>query len=252
MKAGKKERKKLRPVALSLGGFDPSGGAGVLADIKTFEQNKVFGIAVNTCLTIQNDVSFHSVHWLDSHQITSALTLLSGRYDVKAIKLGMHKAIDDVLFNVQLLKKLWPDARVVWDPVMKSSSGYDLEIPLERKLLGKLFSRIDLVTPNLPELERLSVARGAKVPGKCAVLVKGGHAPGKYSEDMLFENRKLVKTFSAKRIRSGEKHGSGCVLSSAIAANLAKGLTLETSIRRAKEYISKFLGSNETLNGYHC
>ncbi|MBC7861611.1 MAG: bifunctional hydroxymethylpyrimidine kinase/phosphomethylpyrimidine kinase, partial [Bacteroidia bacterium] len=86
---------------------------------------------------------------------------------------------------------------------------------------------------------------------KCAYLVKGGHGSGNFSEDLLFEKGKLVKIYTAKRIPDGEKHGSGCVLSSAITANLAKGVNLKTAISNAKIYIGKFLKSNPTLNGYH-
>jgi hydroxymethylpyrimidine/phosphomethylpyrimidine kinase len=243
--------KNFRPVALTLGGFDPSGGAGVLADIKTFEMNKVYGLAVNTCITIQSDRDFHSVKWMDEVGITDSLILLSKRYKVKAVKLGMHKNLESVLFTVRLLKKTWPACRIVWDPVMKSSSGYDLNWQPGNTTLGKILSKIDLVTPNLPEFEKLKTVHGRDLSEAGACLIKGGHSQGKTSEDLLFENGKLKKTFVSKRIRKGEKHGSGCVFSSAITANLAKGLNLPDSVFNAKKYIRKFLKSNSTLSGYH-
>jgi hydroxymethylpyrimidine/phosphomethylpyrimidine kinase len=244
--------KNFRPVALTLAGFDPSGGAGVLADVKTFEANKVYGLAVNTCITIQNDIDFASVKWLQGQDIIESLTLLSRRYNVRAVKMGMHKNIDDVLFHVELLKEFWPGVKIVWDPVMGSSSGFDLKMKIEKKLLEKVLERITLVTPNLPELEKLRAASGGSIVSTCSYLVKGGHAHGKFSEDLLFEKGKLVKTFSSKRIEGGEKHGSGCVLSSAIAAGLAKGQSLRTAVANGKKYIDKFLKSNKTLSGYHA
>jgi hydroxymethylpyrimidine/phosphomethylpyrimidine kinase len=250
MKSSKYDN-SFRPVALSLGGFDPSAGAGVLADVKTFELNKVYGIAVNTCVTIQNDIDFASVRWCSDDEIIESLTLLSDRYDVKAAKLGMHRNIDEVLFHVELLKQLWPKVKIVWDPVMASSSGFDLKMKIEKKILEKVLSKIDLVTPNLPELEKLRIENGGQLSGSCAYLVKGGHANGKDSEDLLFEKGKLKKVYRSKRIAGGEKHGSGCVLSSAVASGLAKGNSIQVSIVNAKKYINNFLKSNKSLSGYH-
>ncbi len=152
LKKEKNYDKNFRPVALTLAGFDPSGGAGVLADVKTFEKNKVYGLAVNTCITFQNDKHFAGIKWLSDQEIIESLTLLSQRYNVRAAKLGMHKNIDEVLFHVGLLKKYWPQIKIVWDPVMGSSSGFDLKLKIEKNLLEKVLSKITLVTPNLPEL----------------------------------------------------------------------------------------------------
>lgn len=244
-------KKTLRPVVLSLGGFDPCGGAGVLADVKTFEMNKVYGLAVNTCITIQNDKTFISAKWENRKSISLALQILAKRYSVRSAKLGMHKNIEEVLFNVKLLKKIWPHIIIVWDPVMVTSSGYDLNINVNKSTLKNILSKINLVTPNILELEKIRTYTGGKLFLKCAYLVKGGHSKEKFSEDILFEKGKAIKKYKSKRILNGEKHGSGCVLSSAIAANLAKGNNLSVSIKKAKKYINKFLGSSDCLNGYH-
>lgn len=243
--------KNFRPVALTVAGFDPSGGAGVLADIKTFEASKVYGVAANTCITIQNDVNFDSLKWMQPDNIIETLSLLSQRYNVRAAKLGMHKSIQDVLFHVDLLREFWPDVKIVWDPVLKSSSGYDLKMKIERAMLEKVLRRVTLITPNLPELERLRAAGGGNLPFECLYLVKGGHAGGSNSSDLLFSGGRLIRTFSGKRLPGAEKHGSGCVMSAAITAGLAKGQGMNTAIKNAKDYARKFLLSNKTLSGYH-
>jgi hydroxymethylpyrimidine/phosphomethylpyrimidine kinase len=248
---------KFRPVALTIAGFDPSGGAGVLADIKTFENSGVYGIAVITCNTHQNDTVFKGITWLSKKEKEKNIALLAVRIHVKAAKLGMHKNLDDVLHSVKLCKKYFPDAKIIWDPVLAASAGFDLNIKIQKNTLNKILFSIFLVTPNQNEACRLGESNDAnkaaiKLSEQCPTLLKGGHSPDKKtSEDCLFAYGKLKKTFSFVRMKKVEKHGSGCVLSASITASLAKGDALEIAIGNGKEYVTDFLKSNNTLLGYH-
>ena len=248
---------KFRPVALTIAGFDPSGGAGVLADIKTFDGMGVYGLAIITGNTHQNDISFKDVTWLDKKEKQKNIALLAERFPVKAVKLGMHKNLKDVSHSIKLCKKYFPDAKIIWDPVLAASAGYKLKMKIEKDTLDKILSPLSLATPNQLEACKLEASKDAidaaiHISDACPVLLKGGHSTDKkVSVDYLFVNGKLKKEFSSSRIKGDGKHGSGCVLSSAITASLAKGDTLENAISKGKEYVTNFLKSNNTLLGYH-
>jgi hydroxymethylpyrimidine/phosphomethylpyrimidine kinase len=248
---------KFKPVVLTIAGYDPSGGAGVLADIKTFENSGVYGIAVITCNTHQNDKVFEGITWLSKNEKEKNMTLLAERFHVKAAKLGMHKNLDDVLHSIKLCKKYFPDAKIVWDPVLAASAGFDLNIKIKNNALNKILFSIFLVTPNQNEACSLGESKDAdkaaiKLSEQCPTLLKGGHSSDKKeSEDCLFAYGKLKKTFPSARMKKVEKHGSGCVLSASITASLAKGDTLENAIGKGKSYVINFLKSNNTLLGYH-
>lgn len=248
---------KFKPVALTIAGYDSSGGAGVLADIKTFECSGVYGIAVITCNTHQNDKSFEGITWLSKSEKEKNIALLSERFHVRAAKLGMHKNLDDVLHSVKLCRKYFPDAKIVWDPILAASAGFDLNIKIQKRALNQILFSISLVTPNQSEACKLGESKDAnkaaiKLSEQCPTLLKGGHSSDKkVSEDYLFAYGKLKTTFPSIRLVKAEKHGSGCVLSASIAASLAKGDTLETAIDKGKKYVTDFLKSNNTLLGYH-
>jgi hydroxymethylpyrimidine/phosphomethylpyrimidine kinase len=244
-------------VALTIAGFDPSGGAGVLADIKTFECSGVYGVGVITCNTHQNDSVFRGVSWVSKKEKEKNMALLASRFPVKAAKLGMHKNLKDVLHSVKLCQKYFPNAQLVWDPILSASAGFDLDIKIQKEALNKILTSLFLVTPNQHEackLGRLKIAEKAatSLSKKCPVLLKGGHSTDKkVSADLLFVKGKLKKTYSSSRIKGNGKHGSGCVFSAAITASLTKGDTLENAINRGKKYVTEFLKSNDTLTGYH-
>lgn len=248
---------KFRPVALTIAGYDPSGAAGVLADIKTFESSGVYGVAVITGNTHQNDVAFNGVMWLDKKEKKKNIVLLAARFPIRAIKLGMHKNLKDVLHSVKLCQKYFPNAKIVWDPILAASAGFDLNIKIQKQALHKILSSLSLLTPNQHEVRKLGESKSAKKSAinlsmECSTLLKGGHsADEKNSADNLFVRGKLKKKYSSQRIKGEGKHGSGCVLSAAITASLAKGYTLENAISEGKKYVTGFLKSNNTLLGYH-
>jgi hydroxymethylpyrimidine/phosphomethylpyrimidine kinase len=249
-------KENFRPVALSVAAFDPSGGAGVLADVKTFESLKVYGLSVLTGNTFQNDNTFKGISWLGREQKEVNFSLLADRFNVSAIKLGMHQNLEEVWHTVNLCRQYFPKAFILWDPVLSASAGYDLEIEMQKELLEIILSNITLITPNWKEVQRLTNADDAlacavELSALTSVLLKGGHSGENQAEDRLYQKGALSGSFVSERIQNAEKHGSGCVLSAAICSGLALGFELPEAIAKGKEYVTEFLRSNRTLLGYH-
>ena len=245
----------MRPYALTIAGFDPSAGAGLLADVKTLEASGVYGLGVCTALTVQNDVAFERVHWVPAAEIRDQLRILFARFQVGFIKIGLVESLPQLLKLIGWLKHQKPGLQIVWDPVLKATAGYEFHHATDRELIRALCVEMALITPNQPEMLRLwpgesAETAAAAVAAFCPVLLKGGHAEGEFSTDVLLEGGRQ-HTFSAARLPHGEKHGSGCVLSSAVLAGLAKGEGLVEACRTGKEYTTAFLASNDSLLGYH-
>lgn len=244
---------KERPFVMSIAGFDPSGGAGVLADIKTFEQVKVQGLAVCTAMTLQTESQCLSLEWQSLEGIVNSIHVLMKKYDVKAVKIGVVK---DAEFLNEIIKTITlhnSEAKIIWDPVLKSTSEFsffDLNTILQLK---NIIQNIDLITPNYYEYNILQEAGLFEITeNSCSILIKGGHREDKIGTDILIVNGKEI-SIEPNDVASDfcPKHGSGCVLSSAIASYLAKGENLENACRKGKFYIEKFLTSNPTLLGFH-
>ncbi|MDT0690279.1 hydroxymethylpyrimidine/phosphomethylpyrimidine kinase [Salegentibacter sp. F188] len=246
-----------RPFVLSIAGFDPSGGAGLLADIKTFENLGCYGLAVNTANTIQNDIKFEACHWTSEEIITQQLELLLERFPLEVVKIGivknfqvLNKIIDKLLFKNKSI-------RVIWDPVLKSSNGFSFQEPKEfQENLESILDKIFLVTPNFDELQifysELTMEETIRrISSKTNLYLKGGHRMANIGLDELFTPEGEYLSFEPGRNDCSEKHGSGCILSSALVAHLALGNSLPEAARKAKDYIEKVLESNQTLLGYH-
>ena len=245
---------KERPCVLSIAGFDPSGGAGVLADIKTFEQHKVLGMGVVTGLTFQNDSEFDGVKWVATDEILRQIEILTRKYKFEFVKVGMLESLESLEKIISKVKS--QKSKVIWDPIIKTSSGFDIHKNFEKEKLISILKNIYLLTPNTDEIKILSgendEMKGAKELSKyCNVFLKRGHAEKKKGYDYLFTTEGNVFPFRPKKLSETRKHGSGCVLSSAITANLANGLSLQRSCLKGKDYVTKFLMSNKTLLGYH-
>jgi len=230
-----------RNFCLTIAGFDPSAGAGILADIKAFEHSKVYGQAVCTALTIQNEEHFEKTNWISWECIKSQLEILSRVRKFNYIKIGLVESPQILEKILKWLRKKYPKTFIIWDPILKASSGFEFHRQ-NASTWRKLLSYINLITPNLPEAEFLGISKGSP---KTAVLVKGGHSlNSKNSNDLLFIPNSPPIAFSAKRIKGVERHGSGCVLSALILANYLKYKELEKAIRKSKSSIRKFF-----LNG---
>jgi hydroxymethylpyrimidine/phosphomethylpyrimidine kinase len=245
----------MRPYALTIAGFDPSAGAGVLADVKVLEANGVYGLAACTALTVQNDVAFERVSWVPLADVQRQIQLLLARFSVNFVKIGLIESLPVLLELIQWLKAQNPAVRIIWDPVLRATAGYEFHARPKAGLLQAICRELALLTPNQPEALRLCPAATAQAAAEalaawCPVLLKGGHATGPAATDLLLAGGER-HALSAPRLPHGEKHGSGCVLSAAVLARLALGDALGAACRAGKTYTAAFLGSNDTLLGYH-
>ena len=241
------------PVVLTIAGIDPSGGAGIVADIKTIAAFGCFPAAAITSITFQNAQRVVGAE----HQIAATLRAqvepIVQDAQVAAAKTGMLPTAQIVAEVVRLFRELHLPAPVV-DPVMISTSGHDLIGDAAFEILkNDLLPLSRVVTPNIPEAERLAgfsihteadmkrAAEAIKTLGAPAVLVKGGHRLQSQAEalDILIDDTGAFTEFRAEYVEVGEVHGSGCTLSAAIAASLGKGMSLADAVGAAKEYLTK-------------
>ncbi|WP_281238046.1 hydroxymethylpyrimidine/phosphomethylpyrimidine kinase [Flavobacterium praedii] len=245
-----------RPIVLTIAGFDPSGGAGVLADIKTFEQHKVYGFAINTANTIQTDQLFCKIGWTSLDFILESITTLFENHSIEVVKIGIVPSLDYLNKIIFCLKKISPSIKIIWDPILKSSTEFDFLFLKNQTLLIKILEQIDLITPNYNEIMHFNPeAQNIKMTVKlysiyCSILLKGGHNPTEIGVDYLYSKNSTYR-FPPKTNKCHEKHGSGCILSAAITANLALGQNLKTACKNAKKYTENYLQSNPTKLGFH-
>ena len=238
--------------ALSIAGFDPSAGAGVLSDVKTFEGNGVYGFGVATAITFQNDIEFDAVEWLPADSILRQVSVLLRRFPIRYIKIGLIRDFELLQQLITYLHREIPDPVIVFDPILSASAGFRFH---DAPCLATGIKGISVITPNIPEAQALFGVdeQEEKLLGLSQyhdIYLKGGHADGQMVQDVLYHNgNKLVITHD--RLATGAKHGSGCVLSSALAAGLALGETIELSAQRASDYVHGFLASSDTLLGHH-
>ena len=245
-----------RPYVLSIAGFDPSGGAGVLADVKTFEANKVYGFGVMSALTFQNDSEFEKVEWIPLEKIMEQISVLQKRFQFDYIKIGLIENLEVLNQLILNLKSNISNPKIIWDPILKATAGFDFHNEINKKLLEEICKNIFLITPNMEEIRILmnendELKAAQDLSSFCNVFLKGGHNENDLGRDFLFTTEGKEFSFRAKQKVEVGKHGSGCVLSSAIIANLARGYKLHRACLRAKQYTAEFLNSNKNLLGYH-
>ncbi len=243
--------------ALTIAGSDPSGGAGIGADIKTMTMNGVYAMSVITALTVQNTIGVRAIQELAPDFLKQQIDAVFEDIFPDSVKIGMASSSELISVIANRLK-YHKAKNIVVDPVMVATSGSALmKTDAVKALTDELLPIATLVTPNIPEAEVLSgfsienkedmhkVAKAIGDSFSCSVLLKGGHNIND-ANDLLYENGKC-HWFEGKRIGNPNTHGTGCTLSSAIAANLAKGFTLSESVQRAKEYISGALSAQLDL-----
>lgn len=244
------------PFVLSIAGFDPSAGAGLLADIKTFEQLGVYGLSVCSAQTIQRPGRFADLRWAEADWVERQLAFLLQSYTPKVVKIGI---IGDLALLGRLLDQLaalTAPPLVVWDPVLSASAGFDFQQADAFEDLKALIERVDVFMPNRQELERLwpkqsPLAVAQTISQQTALLLKGGHDPQLKGLDQLFLAGELAAQWPPKMIAPYDKHGTGCVLSSALTAFLALGQPLITAFGKAKDYNLQFMNSQPSLLGWH-
>ena len=251
------------PIALTIAGSDSSGGAGSQADLKSFAASGVYGASVITALTAQNTRGVTAVHPVPPEFVTAQIEAVFDDLAVAAVKIGMVAQADVISAIVAGLDRYKP-GHVVVDPVMVATSGDRLLQPdAVAALRADLLPRADLITPNLPEAAALlgeavatdeaavlAQARRLLSFGSRAVLVKGGHGKGPESIDYLVTAERTVR-LAAPRIATANTHGTGCSLSSAIAAHLGRGDDLETAVRAGKAFVSAAIAAPDRLRVGH-
>ena len=243
--------------ALSIAGSDSSGGAGIQADIKTMSMNGVYAMTAITALTAQNTTGVRAIQEVTPEFLSQQIDAVFEDIFPDAVKIGMIPSSALIRTTAERLR--FHHARnVIVDPVMVATSGSTLmKSDAVETLVKELLPLAALVTPNIPEAQVLSgmtilgekdmVDAAKKISGDCgcAVLLKGGHSTTD-SNDLLCDGESIV-WFHGKRIDNPNTHGTGCTLSSAIAANLAKGFSLSEAVSRAKDYISCALAAQLNL-----
>ncbi len=245
-----------RPFVLSIAGFDPSAGAGVLADVKTFEQHRVHGFAINTGNTIQTESEFFEMQWTTLDFVLRSIEVLFQKYAIKAVKIGIVPSLEYLKEIIFMIKKLSSTTKIIWDTVLKSTTDFSFLNIRHQSVLIEILQQIDLITPNYNEIiqlaptEKKADVTAQKLSKYCAILLKGGHNPEETGVDYLYTETANFRLLPNNNLVF-EKHGSGCVLSSAITANIALGQDLKTACNNAKRYIETYLASNPTQLGYH-
>jgi hydroxymethylpyrimidine/phosphomethylpyrimidine kinase len=251
------------PIALTIAGSDSSAGAGIQADLKTFAALGVYGASVITALTAQNTRGVTGIHLVPSGFVTAQMDAVFGDLAVKAVKIGMVAQLATIDAVAAGLTR-WSPRHIVLDPVMLATSGARLlAAPAIAALREKLIPQASLITPNLPEAaalldEPVAVGEAAiesqgqrlLAMGCPAVLIKGGHGQGAESIDYLVRSSGTV-ALAAPRIATQNTHGTGCSLSSAIAAGLAKGEEMDTAVRNAKIWVSAAIAAADRLGVGH-
>jgi len=247
-------------IALTIAGSDSSGGAGIQADLKTFSALNVYGASVITALTAQNTLGVEAVHVVPAEFVLKQIEAVARDLKVDAVKIGML-ATSAVIEAVAEGLKAFARVPVVLDPVMVAASGDALlDDDAVETLRSVLLPRAALITPNLPEAAKLlgrgeakneremfAQAKALRGLGAQAVLIKGGHAVGANAVDVLVDEEGELR-LEAPRLKTGNTHGTGCTLSSAIAAELAKGASLRQAVGRAKAYVTAAIAAANELH----
>lgn len=247
---------------LSIAGSDSGGGAGIQADLKTFAALGVYGMTALTALTAQNTQGVQAIHAIPSAFLKSQIESVCDDIGVDAVKIGMLHTPEMVEVVAWAMDRYqW--CNVILDPVMVATSGDRLinEETVEG-IVRELFPRVSLITPNLDEVQVLlgympmaqedlmRAAKDLQGMGAKAVLVKGGHLPGEMVVDVYLGADQHIQVFKSPRIHSLNVHGTGCTLSSAIAAGLAKGQSMELSLTHARAFIAQAIeGAREVKTG---
>ena len=248
------------PVALTIAGFDPSGGAGVVADIKTFTAFGCFAAAAVTSLTFQNTTGVFGAAHQTAETVRAQVLPVVEDFHVAGLKTGMLPTREVIVEVARLLREtsLRETTAPVIDPVVRSTSGYDLiDDDALAALRSELLPLARVVTPNIPEAERLTnltikteadmrrAAQAIREMGARAVLVKGGHLSGDALD--VLDDGGQVQLFRAPRLRTDATHGTGCTLAAAIAACLARGMNLAEAVATAKRFVTAAIKQSPQL-----
>ena len=255
-------RKKSYPIVLSIAGSDSSGGAGIQADLKTLSALGVYGATAITAITVQNTLGVHSQLAIDPQIVYDQIIAVVDDLHPHFVKIGMLANVEIVNAVAEALNKY--NIQIILDPVIISTSGHRLlSIEAQQTIKERLIPISTLVTPNIPEMEALTnmplgslskkgcAARYLLDLGAKAILIKGGHEEGNTKSDILFstsESGIQTSTFTSETTLTKNTHGTGCTLSSAITAFMARGLDIIDAIAAAKRYVSEAIRAGADIN----
>jgi hydroxymethylpyrimidine kinase/phosphomethylpyrimidine kinase len=255
------------PVCLTIAGLDPSGGAGIIADIRTFSAFGCFPAAAVSSITFQNTVGVFGAEHQSSESVRLQVEPIIEDYDIATAKTGMLPTREVIEETARLIRSI-VDIPLVVDPVVRSTSGFDLiDDDALRSLIGVIFPLSNVVTPNLPEAERIAgmkivsaadvrtAAKAMQSMGAKNILIKGGHlfkesAEPRKAVDHLFIGDE-VHVLESDYIETTATHGTGCTLAAAVAANLALGKNLVEAVRIAKEFVTEAIRTAPMLGHGH-
>jgi hydroxymethylpyrimidine/phosphomethylpyrimidine kinase len=246
---------KLRNYVLTIAGFDPCSGAGLTADIKTFEQHKVYGLSICTAITLQTEDQFYTIRWEKVEDIIKSMEVLLDKYPVTVIKTGILPSLIYLDKIVSFLHLKYPTIKIIIDPILKSSTGFDFIKDTNKEFFYSILKKCYLITPNIEEVVLITGNKNENIAAKeishhCNVFLKGGHSHEKPGTDYLYTENEFIE-YKPTHTDGTMKHGSGCILSASIAANIALGFSLREACKLSKQYIEKKLSSNSTLLSYH-
>ena len=243
------------PYVMSIAGFDPSSGAGVSADLKTFEATGSYGLGVCSAITFQNEVQYKGTTWVSLEEIQKQAELLLSKYQPEYIKIGLIENLNKLKYLIDWLKNKAPQSKIIWDPIYKATAGHVFhtgETTISEKILKQLY----LITPNQDELEQLfgKEATPETLQSICQqhqlnILWKGGHQVGEKVTDCLITPENIYH-FSIYRAPYS-KHGTGCIFSSALLSLLAQGIELPEACAKAQLYVLHAINSNNSRLSYH-
>jgi len=241
---------------LTIAGHDPSGGAGLTSDLKTFEAHGLYGLSVCSAITVQNDLVVKSCKWMNLDLILSQITLLFERFPIDVVKIGIIENWEVLYKITQFLKEKKRVIKIILDPILTASSHFNFHESNHLSSLNNALENCFLITPNYIEIETLFPYKSISetidfITSKTNLYLKGGHRKDKKGFDELYFNRIVQVTLNPENFTVYEKHGSGCVLSSSIASHIALEHPIEEACRLSKIYIEQFLSSNKTLLGTH-
>lgn len=241
---------------LTIAGLDPSSGAGITSDIKTFEAHNLYGLSVCTAVTVQNDIDLKDCVWIDQSIIIKQIESLFERFTIDIVKIGIIESWQVLSKVTETLLRLNSEIKIILDPILKASSGYDFHQHLDLEAYSNLLKQCYFITPNYNEIENLFPHKSILetigfISDKTNIYLKGGHRTDKKGWDEIYHSGIVQINLQPGVNPVQEKHGSGCVLSAALASNFAKKMELEDACRLAKQYTEHFLSSNNSLLGTH-
>ncbi|WP_434035992.1 hydroxymethylpyrimidine/phosphomethylpyrimidine kinase [Formosa sp. 4Alg 33] len=241
---------------LTIAGLDPSSGAGITSDIKTFEAHGLYGLSVCTAVTVQNDIDFKNCVWIEASIIIQQIETLFERFTIDVVKIGIIESWQVLSKVVDTLLRLNPTIKIILDPIMQASSGFDFHTDSDFETFNSVLDTCYFITPNYDEIQNLlpnkSISETIEfISQKTNIYLKGGHRADKKGWDEIYHSGIVQINFRPGVQKIHEKHGSGCVISAALASNFTKNMDLEDACKLAKQYTEQFLNSNDSLLGTH-